>query len=144
MNRMDLHSPKAKRGNLYERFDSWIKQTLKHMISNEVRTYYRNYRKVREIPMDEEVMNGSYDPFEEKDMEIIFGDSSITIRDERLANALGKLGTRKQQVLEGTIIFGMPVGEVARELNLDTQTVSNYKYESLKILRKMMEDDPDE
>ncbi len=138
----DLNSPEKKRGNLPERFDSWIKQTLNNMISNEVRTYYRECRRAHEVLVEPEDIPESYDPFDEVNQEVRLGDSSIKIKDERLARALSKLGLRKRQVLEGTVVFGIPVAVVADELNLDTQTVSNYKYEGLRFLRRLMEGKP--
>lgn len=145
MRELHLNSPEEKRGNLAERYDSWIKQTLNNLISNEVRTYYRNVVRLNEYLVEmQDDLSQSYDPFDEDKQYVKLGESSIKVKNERLANALGRLGLRKQQVLEDTVVLEIPVGIVADELNLDPQTVSNYKYESLRLLRKIMEDDPDE
>ncbi len=145
MRELHLSSQEEKRGNLAERYDSWIKQTLNNLISNEVRTYYRNMVRLNEYLVEiQDDLSQSYDPFDEDNQDVKLGESSIKVKNERLANALGRLGLRKQQVLEDTVVLEIPVGIVADELNLDPQTVSNYKYESLRLLRKIMEDDPDE
>ena len=130
-------------GSLPERYDSWIKKTLKNLIMNEVRSFKRWKARHKEILVDNiDFLDyiESYDPFEEDEAaEIPLGDTPVIIEDERLARILSGMTQKKQRVIEGTIILGIPVRIVAKKLGLDEHTVRNYKCLTLNELRTLME-----
>ena len=131
--------------SLPERYDSWIKKVLDGLILNEVRSLARKKRREKEI-LSQNVENlAACEPFEEEELvEILLGDTPIMLKDEKLAASLSKIGRRKQQAIDGTIILGMPVGVLADLLGLDPRIVSNYKLRGLDELRSMMEGSEDE
>lgn len=140
-----IYNPVYTENSLPERFDSWIKKVLDKLIYNEVRSYAR--KKMREMVISSENIDNlaAYDPFEEDELvEILLGETPILLKDKKLAESLGKIGKRKQQVIEGTIILGIPVHVLAELLGLDPQIVSNYKLRGLSELRSMMEGSEDE
>ncbi len=134
-------------GSLPERYDSWIKKTLENLIKNEVRSFRRWKARHKEILVDNidflDYME-SYDPFEEEAAEIPLGDTPVIIEDERLARILSGMAQKKQRVIEGTIVLGIPVKIVAKKLGLDEHTVRNYKCLTLNELRALMEGEEDE
>lgn len=131
--------------SLPERYDSWIKKVLDGLIFNEVRSYARKKRREMET-LSENIENlAAYEPFEEEELvEILLGDTPILLKDQKLASSLSRIGKRKQQAIEGTIILGIPVHILAELLGLDPQIVSNYKLRGLSELRSMMEGSEDE
>ena len=132
-------------GNLPGRFDSWISHTLDNLIFNVVRSYARQLKNDPEFLADDLEERACFDPFSEEELnEILLGNTPLMIRNKKLARGLKKLSPRKQQVIEGTIVLGIPVSLLAETLGLDDQTVSNYKYDGLRILKQFMEDEDDE
>ena len=122
-------------GSLPERFDSWVSHTLENLINNVV----KNAREVSVEDMDERAF---FDPYSEEELnEILLGKTPVLIRNKKLAKGLEKLSPRKQQIIEGTIVLGIPIELLAEMLGLDNGTVRNYKYDGLRILREFMEDE---
>ena len=131
--------------SLPERYDSWIKKVLDGLIFNEVRSFARRKRREMEILSDNIENLATLEPFEEEELEeILLGETPILLKDKKLAASLSKIGRRKQQAIEGTIILGMPIHVLAELLGLDPQIVSNYKLRGLDELRSMMEGSEDE
>ncbi len=132
-------------GSLPARFDSWISRVLDNLAFTVVRSYYRKTKNAREILMGDIEDMAVADPFAEEDLyKILLGETPLKIRNKKLAKGLSQLSPRKQQVIEGTIVLGIPVSLLADMLGLDDQIVSNYKYVGLKMLRKIMEEDDSE
>ena len=133
-------------GSLPERFDSWIKKTLENLIRTEVRSYKRWRVRMAENMVDDMDLCVSYDPFDCGDdfTEIYVGDTPVILENKKLAEALLKMSHKKRKVIEGTVILGVPVRIVAKQLGLDEHTVRSYKYLTLNKLRALMEEEDDE
>ena len=137
--------PRYTESSLPARFDSWIKQVLDGLIYNEVRSYMRQMRRLPEIATEDiDDIAVSDPPMEEEFVEIIIGSTPLMLSNKKLAKALGQISERKQQVLEATIVLGIPAHTVAKALGLDEQVVYNYKSLGLKELRRLMEDGNEE
>ena len=129
-------------GSLPERFDSWVSHTLENLINNVVRSYARKVKNAREVSVEDMDERAFFDPYSEEELnEILLGKTPVLIRNKKLAKGLEKLSPRKQQIIEGTIVLGIPIELLAEMLGLDNGTVRNYKYDGLRILREFMEDE---
>ena len=138
-------NPHYTENSLPARFDSWIKKILDGLIYNEVKSYARRKRRQPEYTTENLDNLAFYDPFEEEELvEILVGSSPLLLKNRKLAESLGKISARKQQVIEGTIVLGIPISVLAELLGLDPQIVSNYKLRGLNELRSMMEGSEDE
>jgi len=131
-------------GSLPERFDSWVTRILRNLINTEVRSFYREKTRVAEILTDDIEELAQYDPFSVESFDFIVGETPMILENERLAKALQKISHRKQQVIEGTIILGIPTDVVAKKLGVSNQIVRNYKYRGLSELRELMNEEEGE
>ena len=145
MKNEESFEPHYTEGSLPERFDSWITQVLENLIYTEVRSYKRRKMRLPEFTTENIDEIASYDPDKDEELkEILLGNTPLILKSSKLAAALPKISPRKQQVIEGTIVLGIPVKIVAETMGLSEHIVSNYKYLGLNELRAMMEGDKDE
>ena len=64
----------------------------------------------------------------------------IAVKDTLLAEALKELSDRKRNVILLSYFMEMSDADIARKMNLVQSTISQHKKESIKILKKMMEE----
>lgn len=124
-------------------FDCYCKKILKHEACNIQKEYAR--RRDKEIsfeklsPKELENLSVMDEYFEEEFMFDVL-DGSISIKDERLANALQALPERKRDILLLSYFLDMTDREIAEKLNMVRKTVQYQRTSSLKELRKRLED----
>lgn len=64
----------------------------------------------------------------------------IAVKDTLLAEALKELSDRKRNVILLSYFMEMSDADIARKMNLVQSTIFQHKKESIKILKKMMEE----
>lgn len=128
-----------KSNKLRERFDTYCKRFIYFVVYNRVRREMRYLRfcRAKYIPGHFEI--GEYDeyPSNMSFQQEIRGEP-VVIRDENLARALKRLTSRRREILLMSMILGMSLDEIARELNLRYETVKCDKYKALRKIRKEM------
>lgn len=131
--------PKYTEGSLSERFDSWTKQVLKNLVLSVLRDFCRSRDRLPEFLVGDFEELAVAAPTQKETKVIVLGNTPIILEDQKLASSLDALGLRKQQALEGVVVLGLPLKEVAKKLGVSVQMVSNYKWRGLHDLREMME-----
>jgi DNA-directed RNA polymerase specialized sigma24 family protein len=128
-------------GSLSDRFDVWVRHTLKNLIMTEVRSAIREKRRRKEVLVGDMADDAFYDPFDlDAGDEVIVGNTVLCFGDPKIIEALKKLSPRKQQVIEGTVLLAIPVAMIAEQMNLNEQTIKNYKHDAISFLRKLLEE----
>ena len=138
--------PRFTENSLPERFDSWVTKTLQYLVFNEIRTIKRMQMSMPEIKMkdmDQMAYEDSYEVDDDAE-EVLIGSIPIRIKNKKLAKVLPKIGKRKQQVIVGTIILGIPNRVLAELLGIDERILRNYKSRGLSEIRSRMEGLEDE
>lgn len=136
----DMSTPQYTENSLPERFDSWIKQVLRRLVQNEVRSYKREMKRRNEIFVAKVDDLGTYDPFEDDgEYDRILSASENRIRDKKLAEAFEGITKRQRQVIEGTILLEIPVTVLARKMGLNEKTIHNHMSLGLDELRNILE-----
>ena len=141
----DMSTPSYTENSLPERFDSWIKQVLRHLVQNEVRSYKREIKRRNELFVAEIDAIRANDIYEDEgDYERLYRTSESQISDRKLAEAFAGITKRQRQVLEGTILLEIPVKVLARKMGLKEKTIYNHMALGLDELRSMLEGTDDE
>ena len=127
--------------DISKRFDSFTKKTLKFLIFTELRSYIRKSMSGDIVYMAElnEVAAPEYTPDIEK-IQVLLGDTQLFLKDEHLADGIKKLKKRHQKVLEYAIVLELPSEAIMEIMDLGAKSISNYKSEALRILRRHMEE----
>ena len=127
-------------GSLAIRFDGWAKTTLQYLVRTEVRTMVRRKRRIADISLEAvppDKLAADLGP-QICDAAAVIADEWL-IRDEGLARALGRLSPQRRQVIVEMFYHRLSLNETAETMNLQKQTVANYKAAALKELRNIME-----
>ena len=126
---------------IQSRFDCFVKKTMKNIIEDVLRSYVKRRSRNREVNIDDfgDLAVPEKTPDIEK-IEVRLGSSSVLFENEHLAAGLKRLTEKQRKILECAFILDMPNKAIAELLELEAETIRNYKSEAYGILRKYVGD----
>ena len=122
---------------LQERFDSYCRKVLKNAAYNMADSATRRL-KYEHLTL-EKVPERYYEEDEAANLDsvrISAGNTSITIRDRELADALLRLQDRKREILILSDVLQYTLSEIAEELKISYETAKSTKSKAVRELRK--------
>ena len=122
---------------LQKRFDSYCRRVLKNAAYNMADSATRKLR--HELLTLEDVPEGFYETDEVGDLDAVrisAGNTSITIRDRELAEALMRLQKRKREILILSDALEYTLPEISDELKISYETAKSTKSKAVIELRK--------
>lgn len=124
--------------SIQHRFDSYCKKVIDSSVKNQIRGYLRYCKNYNAVPLDDEpdILGGVIDDYLFEKIGIKAGDETIYLESYQLAEAVMKIPEKKRVALLFAVVFGYSVAEVAEKLNIKKETVSDYKYDALNILKR--------
>lgn len=126
---------------ILSRFDCFVKKTMKNIIDDVLRSYVKHRSRSREVSIDDlgDLAAPEKTPEIEK-IEVVLGSSSVLFENEQLAAGLKRLTEKQRKILECAFILDMPNKAIAELLELEAETIRNYKSDAYGILRRYMGD----
>lgn len=128
---------------IQQQFDCFCKKVLRE----EARDYIRSLRRRRgkELPFSElsEAQLGQLTCLDEYPSAVsafIVQGQAISIRDERLAEAIGALPTDRREIVLLSYFMDMPDQEIAERLGMARSTVQYKRKNALKKIRRKLEE----
>ncbi len=136
-------------GSLPIRFDIWLRKTMYHIISTEIRDISRRKRRERELKElfqnSLEISGNTVDPYEDLWTEKIdLGNFEMRITNEKVAEAILSLSKREKLFIECFFLLDMKTADIARETGLSPHTISNYKSAIFNKLKKVILEEEDD
>ena len=138
-------NPNTEGSELQQRFDSYVKRTIRYAVSEAIRSYVARLKKEQEKVdfHDLELLAAPIIIPESEKIRVNLGVSVIYLDDEILAAQLDRLSDANKQLIAYFYVMELPVEKVAEILNVEKKTVLNKKYIVLKKLRDSMKKDGD-
>ncbi len=126
---------------LLKRFYCWYYRVMKNEFRNELKKLIIHKRRFNEVNLEElgKVMS-FIQPMDIEEETVLVGSTPVIITDSKLATVIKRLSSRMTRVIEGTVILQLPIGIIAKEMNISEQTVKNYKRDGLRCLKRWLED----
>lgn len=126
---------------IQSKFDCFVKKTLKNIIEDVLRSYVERRNRTREVNIEDfgNLAAPERTPDIEK-IEVVLGSSLVLFENEQLAAGLKRLTEKQRKILECAFVLDMPNKAIAELLELEAETIRNYKSEAYGILRKYMGD----
>ena len=126
-----------------QQFDRFCKKVLHDEKVDYIRK--QEHLKQHEITFDEVPGKELYkllvfDEYEAEHEHFSLYGYDIAVKDTLLAEALKELSDRKRNVILLSYFMEMSDADIARKMNLVQSTIFQHKKESIKILKKMMEE----
>ena len=124
-------------------FDCYCKRILKNEACNIYKEYSR--RRMKEISLEElseqELQTlGVLDEYFADQHVFDILDGKVSVKDERLAKALQSLSDRKRDIVLLSYFLDMTDREIAEKMNMLRRTVQYHSKNSLKELKKRLEE----
>ena len=142
-------SKKRKNGSaaskLQAQFDRFVKKTIQNVILNVLAKYVENLDHIKLVSIEdyEDLAAPEVTPDYEKE-KVVLDQSFLLLENEILAAGIRKLKKKYRQILECAYVLDMPNEAIAELMNLEYQTVCNYRHEAYVILKKYMEESDNE
>lgn len=122
-------------------FDYYSKKVIRHLAMNELEKHKRECNKQLEVPLDESIaVQGCNDEYQVEKIPLKIGEETVMLDSQSLVDALMAIGEKKRQVIIMSVVFGIPVNEIAEFLNIKNRTVIEYKSIGLQRLKQMIEE----
>ncbi len=130
---------------LQKEFDHFVKETIKNIINDVLRSYVDRKDRIRTVNIDdlEDLAAPEVTPDFEK-FKVVLGESSLFFDDERIAAGMELLSRKHRQILEYALVLDMPNKAIGELMDLEAKTIRNYKSEAYGILRRYLEETGDE
>lgn len=124
--------------NIQHRFDSYCKKVIDGSVKNQIRGYLRYCKNYNAVSLDDkpDILGGIDDEYLSEKIGIKAGGETIYLDSYELAEAVMKIPEKKRAALLFAVVLGYFVAEVADRLNVKKETVSDYKHDALKILKR--------
>ncbi len=123
-------------------FDYFSKKVIRNLVRNELDKHKREANKQLEVPLDESIaiQQGCVDDYQVEKIPLKIGEETVMLDSQSLVDALMAIGEKKRQVIIMSVVFGLPVSDIAELLKIKNRTVIEYKSIGLQKLKQMIEE----